>query len=98
MKNVVVRLSSLSSVLIIALAPDAACAWAHANAYGGSTSHAYGSGSTTRSDAWGGSETHTYGQGTTATGRYGDPRGGLGANDRYQSVRRERDPYLRPRY
>jgi hypothetical protein len=72
MKNVVVRLSGLSSVLIIALAPDPACAWAHANAFGGSTSHAYGSGSTTRSDAWGGSETHTYGQGTTATGRYGD--------------------------
>jgi len=45
-------------------------AWSHANAWGGTTSHNYGS--TTHSDAWGGSETHTYGQGTTATGRYGD--------------------------
>ena len=47
-------------------------AWSHANAWGGSTSHEYGSGSTTRTTAYGGSETHTYGQGTTATNRYGD--------------------------
>ena len=69
MKNVTVRLLSL---LIPALTSGTAGAWSHANAYGRSTSHTYGSGSTTRSNAWGGSETHTYGQGTTATGRYGD--------------------------
>jgi hypothetical protein len=68
MKTGVIRLLSL---LIPALASGSAGAWSHANAFGGSTSHAYGSGSTTRSNAWGGSETHTYGQGTTATGRYG---------------------------
>jgi len=49
-----------------------AAAWSHADRWGGSVSHAPGSGSTTRTSAWGGSETHTYGQGTTATGRYGD--------------------------
>jgi hypothetical protein len=48
-----------------------AAAWGHANRWGGSTSHSFGSGSTTRTTGWGGSETHTYGQGTTASGRYG---------------------------
>jgi hypothetical protein len=48
-----------------------AAAWSHANRWGGSASHSYGSGSTTRTTGWGGSETHTYGEGTTASGRYG---------------------------
>jgi hypothetical protein len=69
MKNDVIRLVAL---LIPALAPAHVGAWSHANAYGGGTYHAPGSGSTTRTDYAGGSETHTYGQGTTATGRYGD--------------------------
>jgi len=59
------------SILIAALVCAPAAAWSHANRYGGSTSHSYGSGSTTRTTAYGGSETHTYGQGTTATDRYG---------------------------
>ena len=65
-------LASILGVLIATLPCGPAFAWSHANYAGGSTSHSYGSGSTTRTDAWGGSETHTYGQGTTATGAYGD--------------------------
>ncbi len=59
MKTVVIR---LLSVLVAALVTGPAGAWSHANYRGGSTSHAPGSDSTTRSNAWGGSETHTYGQ------------------------------------
>ena len=68
MKMIIVGFVSL---LVTALPCGPAAAWSHANRWGGSTSHSYGSGSTTRSSAWGGSETHTYGQGTTATSRYG---------------------------
>jgi hypothetical protein len=69
MKRVVIRLAGF---LIPALAAGSAGAWSHADYYGGgSTSHAAGSGSTTRSNAYGGSATHTYGQGTTATNAYG---------------------------
>ncbi|MEA3093169.1 MAG: hypothetical protein QOJ04_4511, partial [Caballeronia sp.] len=60
MKHIAIQMLIL---LIPALVSASAGAWSHANAYGGSTSHAYGSGSTTRSDAGGGTETHTYGQG-----------------------------------
>ena len=45
MKHVVIRLLIL---VIPMLASGYAGAWSHANAFGGSTSHAYGSGSTTR--------------------------------------------------
>ncbi|MFM0055949.1 hypothetical protein [Paraburkholderia phytofirmans] len=69
MKNLVIHLATL--LMPVLVAADA-LAWSHANAYGGGTYHAPGSGSTTRTDFAGGSETHTYGQGTTATGRYGD--------------------------
>jgi hypothetical protein len=58
-------------LVLAALPCKRASAWSHANRWGGSTSHSYGSGSTTRTDAWGGSETHTYGQGTSATSAYG---------------------------
>jgi len=68
MKKAVV---SLISIVIAVLPCGPASAWSHANRWGGSTSHAEGSGSTTRSDAAGGNETHTYGQGTTANSRYG---------------------------
>ncbi|BAN27546.1 hypothetical protein [Caballeronia insecticola] len=68
MKVLVVRLLGL---LVTVCACGSVHAWSHANAYGGSTYHAEGSGSTTRSGAYGNSETHTYGQGTTASGRYG---------------------------
>ena len=68
MRQVVIRLVAL---LVPALAAGPAGAWSHAGAYGGSVSHAPGSGSTTRTNFAGGSETHTYGQGMTATGRYG---------------------------
>jgi len=69
MKTMVIGCAGL---LVTALSVGPAAAWSHANRYGGTTSHEYGSGSTTRTTAWGGSETHTYGQGTTATNRYGD--------------------------
>lgn len=67
MKN---KLMILAGLLLCA--PTVTMAWTHANAWGGDTTHNWGSGSTTRTDAWGGSETHTYGQGTTATNRWGD--------------------------
>jgi hypothetical protein len=62
---------ALVGLLITALAGEPALAWSHADRWGGSTSHARGSGSTTRTTGWGGSETHTCGQGTSATNRYG---------------------------
>ena len=68
-KNIVV---GFVGFMLVALPCERVAAWSHANRWGGSTSHSYGSGSTTRTTGWGGSETHTYGQGTTATGRYGD--------------------------
>jgi len=68
MRTLVIGLSALVPLV----ASGSAAAWSHANAWGGSTSHTYGSGSTTRTTGWGGSETHTYGQGTTATNKYGD--------------------------
>jgi hypothetical protein len=56
--------------LVMALAlPLTAQAYSHANRWGGTTSHSYGS--TSMSDRWGGSMTHTMGQGTTATSAYG---------------------------
>jgi hypothetical protein len=68
MKRILILAAGLG---LLATASGPAWAWSHANAYGGSTSHAPGSESMTRSDSMGGSETRTYGQGTTATGRYG---------------------------
>lgn len=67
MKALIVGLAALASMP----ASGPVAAWVHANAWGGSTSHAYGSGSTTRTTGWGASETHTYGQGTTASNAYG---------------------------
>ncbi len=62
---------AVAGLLLASLQPVPAAAYAHANARGGTTSHAPGSDSTTRTNAEGGSETHTYGQGTTATSAYG---------------------------
>ena len=66
MNTVTVSLAGLISALAVS---GTAAAYSHSNAYGGSTSHSYGSDSTTRTTGWGGSETHTYGQGTTATNK-----------------------------
>src|SRR5271157_3524517 len=60
----------LAVVVVMVLSCSPAGAWSHAGAYGGSTSHSYGS--TSHTNAYGGSATHTAGQGTTATNRYGD--------------------------
>ena len=46
-------------LLIAALTAAPAAGWSHADRWGGSVSHTYGSGSTTRTTGWGGSETHT---------------------------------------
>jgi hypothetical protein len=49
-----------------------ALAWQYANRYGsGSTYHAQGSDSTTRTNGYGGTATHTVGQGTSASSAYG---------------------------
>jgi len=52
---------------------EPALARQHANRYGGgSTYHAQGSDSTTRTNGYGGEATHTAGQGTTFANKYGD--------------------------
>jgi hypothetical protein len=62
----------LAGALIALLISGPVGAWGHANAYGGgSTYHAPGSDSTTRTNAYGGSATHTYGQGTSASNASG---------------------------
>lgn len=54
---------------IVALSSVQAWPWGHANMYGGSTSHSWGS--TSHENAWGGSTSHAYGQGTSHTNVYG---------------------------
>ena len=69
--------------------------------YGGTATHATGSGQTTATNAYGGSATHTYGQGTTATNAYGDTAyhaTGSGTDDRDQPLRRQRDALRRVRH
>jgi hypothetical protein len=56
--------------LAITLFPlESALAYSHANRYGGSTSHSYGS--TSHSSAYGTSTSHTYGEGSSHTNEYG---------------------------
>ncbi len=63
MKNL---LSSLLSVMICVMLGETALLGQHVNRYGsGSTYHAQGSDSTTRTTGYGGEATHTAGQGTT---------------------------------
>ena len=66
MKKVIVSLASLVISLVLC---GTARAQAHRNAYGGSTSHSYGS--TSHTNAYGGSSSHTAGQGTSHTSTYG---------------------------
>jgi hypothetical protein len=57
------------SLLISALACGPAAAWGHANRWGGSTSHSWGS--TSHTSAWGTSTSHVAGEGTAHTNVYG---------------------------
>ena len=66
MKAIIVVAAAL---LLGALRPDPAYAWASANRWGGSTSHSWGS--TSHTNAWGGSSSHAYGEGTEHTNAYG---------------------------
>src|SRR5271165_1313649 len=66
MKKIMV---SLVSVAFALLPFNTASAYSHANRYGGSTSHSYGS--TSHSNAYGGSSSHTYGEGSSHTNEYG---------------------------
>src|SRR5271157_2722118 len=66
MKKIMV---SLVSVAFAMLPFNTASAYSHANAYGGSTSHSYGS--TSHSSAYGTSSSHTYGEGSSHTNEYG---------------------------
>ena len=66
MKKIIV---SLVSVAFALLPFNAASAYSHANRYGGSTSHSYGS--TSHSSAYGTSSSHTYGEGSSHTNEYG---------------------------
>ncbi len=67
MKKIVIY--CLLGLLITALSAGPAAAYSHANAYGGSTSHSYGS--TSHTNAYGGSTSHAYGEGTSHTNTYG---------------------------
>src|SRR5271166_982617 len=60
---------TLAVAAIIFLPRESAFGYGHANAYGGSTSHSYGS--TSHSNAYGGSTSHTYGEGSSHTNEYG---------------------------
>ena len=62
MKKIMVSLVSIAFAL---LPFNTASAYSHANAYGGSTSHSYGS--TSHSSAYGTSSSHTYCEGSTHT-------------------------------
>ena len=66
MKQIIV---SLVSVAFALLPFNTASAYSHANRYGGSTSHSYGS--TSHSSAYGTSTSHTYGEGSSHTNEYG---------------------------
>ena len=66
MKRVMVSLASLVISLVLCATAEAQ---AHRNAYGGSTSHSYGS--TSHTNAYGGSSSHTAGQGTSHSSTYG---------------------------
>src|SRR5208283_5984634 len=66
MKKIII---SLLSFAITLLPFGTASAYSHANRYGGSTSHSYGS--TSHSNAYGGSSSHTYGEGSSHTNEYG---------------------------
>jgi hypothetical protein len=59
---------------LVALQSGPALAYAHANAYGGSTSHSYDS--TSHTNTYGGSTSGSYGNGATHTNTYGGTTSG----------------------
>ena len=66
-------LLGLLCAMITVVLSEPALAWQHANRYGGgSTYHAQGSDSTTRTSGYGGEATHTAGQGTSYENKNGD--------------------------
>jgi len=58
-----------ATLLVVSVAARSTSGYAHANAWGGSTSHSYGS--TSHTSAYGTSTSHTYGEGTSHTNYYG---------------------------
>src|SRR5271169_1408120 len=72
MKKIIVGFASL---MITLLPFEVAFAYGHANRYGGSTSHAYGEG-TSHSNVYGGSTSHGYYGGTSHTNAYGGTTSG----------------------
>ena len=102
--NVMRAIVVMVAVLLVgALRPESAHAWASANRWGGSTSHSWGS--TSHTNAWGGSSSHAYGVGTEHTNMYGGSSahawgGGTEHTNVYggrngRSVRGGSDPHLR---
>jgi hypothetical protein len=68
--NVMRAIVVIVAVLLVgALRPESAHAWASANRWGGSTTHTWGA--TSHTNAWGGSTSHAYGVGTEHTNMYG---------------------------
>jgi hypothetical protein len=68
--NVMRAIVVMVAVLLVgALRPESAHAWASANRWGGSTTHTCGA--TSHTNAWGGSTSHAYGVGTEHTNMYG---------------------------
>ena len=76
----------LVGLLITALTWEPAAAWSHANRYGGSTSHAQGSGSTTRTTASRKRDPHLRARhhGDRALRRHRDACRGVRLHDRHQ--------------
>ena len=62
-------IDGLLSLTIVFLPCEIAFGYGHANSYGGSTSHSYGS--TSHTNASGGSSSHTAGEGSSHTSTYG---------------------------
>ena len=62
-------IAGLVSLMITLLPCEVVLAFGHANSFGGSSSHSYGSSS--HSNRYGGSTSHTAGQGTSHSSAYG---------------------------
>ncbi len=71
LKKIVITLAGLA---LAALQSGTAYAYGHANAYGGSTSHSYGS--TSHTNMYGGSTSGSYGSGATHSNVYGGSTSG----------------------
>jgi len=87
----------VAAIAVVALAPQTAEAYAHANRFGGSTSHAYGAG-TEHTNAWGGNTAHAWGGGTEHTNMYGGTTEGRYGEGAYHATPYGDTAYHPPTY